>query len=166
MDYDALKAALSDPQCAGLDDAAAAAVLNARTVTTLVPNSLVRFRTLYAILPQPGNPFAGLFAAVQIEQGLRQLAQTLSASEDPVERATGYAYSQVVKWMDMTSDASGIDVGTPTNRAVIDSLVGTVLDADQAAAIKAVGEARTPWPATVGCNRPLDFADIAEARKL
>lgn len=157
MDYALLKSELQATEYAGLSDAAAASALNAKTVTTLKP-FMFRFRSLYLTFD--------LATAAQIELAFRTMATNLSASDDPATKLKGYIFTQVVKWMDMTGDTSGIDLGVQQNRDTIQSLVGVILTQPQADAMLAQGAVQTPWPVANGCGRLLDFADIKIAREL
>lgn len=157
MDYALLKSELQATEYAGLSDAAAASALNAKTVTTLKP-FMFRFRSLYLTFD--------LATAAIIEQSFRGMAAALSASDDAATKLKGYIFTQVVKWMDMTGDTSGIDLGVQSNRDTIQSLVPSLLTQAQADAMLVQGATLTPWPIANGCGRLLDFADIQIAREL
>lgn len=139
-----------------LTDTEIVTLANAPTIT-LKP-ALVRFRTLDMMFPAD--------QCYQIETALAATITALLATpdDDPAvlaKRGMGSRLRRAQSYMQGTADSDGIDVGDASVRADVAAMVGSVLTAEQAAAILAMGETRTYIDGAPGITE----ADVAAARE-
>ena len=116
MDYTKLKAILQEPAYSGLSDADAATALNVADQTVTFENHVT------------GRDLMAEVGAV-LGAGILEKLEAAAASSPPI------------KWaMKDIDGGDGINVGHAETRAMLDSLVGTVLAQAEVDAVKALGE--------------------------
>lgn len=149
MDYSILIAELTnDPLSRGYSAMTAAQVVaSLRTAnrTQLVPDSNYTAKGLFGLIPDPAD-------AETFMVGLEAAAE----SNPVVERA--------LKWLEPAQ--GGIDVGHPTTRAMLDSLVTAgAITSQSAALVKAAGERLVSRAVELGIPEVLD-GHVVSAREL
>jgi hypothetical protein len=144
MNLEALAAEVAKPEYEGLSDDEVAATLNSQTVTRTV-SRFVNYRTMLADLgPEITLTVKGkIEAAAEVNPLLALIAPMLMP------------------------EAGGIDVGHPGTRAQIDALVaGGLFTADEATALKGMGEETITIGQSLGWGRAVWPGEVAEARRM
>lgn len=114
MDLEKTITRLSKPDALVLSNDDAATLINSESAPVIAEGTFANERTLYAEL--------GMTVAESILQKISAVP----------------SLARVYGWL--KPEAQGLDVGHPQTRAVLDSLAGTVLTAEEVAALKAMAE--------------------------